>query len=234
MARPWKAVLFDAGNTLIHVDFVRVAEALGRHGAPCRAEDLVRAELHARMALDTAEVIARSNDRDRWWSYFGLICERVGIADAAVRDAVLHQLRDDHRSRNLWNRLAEGASETLAALRARGLRIGLVSNSDGSIGLLAEQLGLAPHFETIVDSHAVGVEKPDPRIFAIALERMGGLAPEECVYVGDLYHVDVVGAERAGMTPVLIDPGSLHADKPCRRIRGLDELEGCLTRGFEN
>ena len=220
----WKAVLFDAGNTLIHVDFERVAALLAEHGVPCDPPRLERAEHRARLRLDTAEVVSRTRDGDRWWSYFNLICEDVGAADAAVREKVLHRLRDRHRERNLWNRPAAGAIATLQALRSGGCRVGIISNSDGSIQELAEQLGLAPHVEVIVDSHVVGVEKPDPRIFSIALERMGGLAAAECLYVGDLYHVDVAGAERAGLTPVLIDPAGLHADKTCMKIRELGEL----------
>lgn len=228
--RRWKAVLFDAGNTLIHVDFARVAADLAEHGVACEPSDLERAESGARRILDTAEVVAGTNDRERWWSYFSLICERAGAADAAVRDRVLHRLRDRHRERNLWNRLAAGVIPMLERLRAMGFRIGVVSNSDGSIQRLAEQLGLAPHVEVIIDSHVVGVEKPDPRIFRIALERMPGLSPGDCLYVGDLYHVDVAGAERAGFTPVLLDPGGIHTDKSCLRIRELEELFAIVSQ----
>ncbi len=67
----------------------------------------------------------------------------------------------------------------------------------------------------VVDSGAVGVEKPDPAIFRIALER-AGVSAAEAMHVGDLFPVDVVGARRAGLEPVLLDPLGRYADRGCR------------------
>ena len=66
-----------------------------------------------------------------------------------------------------------------------------------------------------------------PRLFHVALERMGARA-DETAYVGDLYHVDVAGARAAGLHPVLLDPHGLHADKPCTRVTALAELARVL------
>jgi FMN phosphatase YigB (HAD superfamily) len=71
---------------------------------------------------------------------------------------------------------------------------------------------LAQYFDVLIDSKLVGFEKPDPRIFQPALAGLG-VAPEEALYVGDLYEVDVIGARRAGMAAVLLDPGGLHASR---------------------
>ena len=90
-----------------------------------------------------------------------------------------------------------------------------------------ERLAISCHFEVIVDSHEEGVEKPDPRLFRIALERTKA-RPETTAYVGDLYHVDAVGAREAGLFPILLDPAGLHADKPVCRISSLLDLESVL------
>ena len=79
-----------------------------------------------------------------------------------------------------------------------GVRTAVISNSNGSVRAILERLGLLPSLEFVLDSSAIGVEKPDPRIFRMALER-SGLAPDEAVYIGDIYSIDVVGARAAGM-----------------------------------
>ena len=97
----------------------------------------------------------------------------------------------------------------------------VVSNADGRVRGLLEAAGLAPHLEFVVDSAEVGVEKPDPRIFHAATEKLG-LTPAACAYVGDIYEIDVVGAERAGLTPVLIGDGP--APEGTRRVPDLPAL----------
>jgi putative hydrolase of the HAD superfamily len=78
-------------------------------------------------------------------------------------------------------------------------------------------------FDLVFDSHQEGVEKPDPRYFQIALDRSGAEAAGT-IHVGDLYHVDVVGARAAGITPVLFDVADLYPDADCRRVRSLTQL----------
>jgi FMN phosphatase YigB (HAD superfamily) len=89
-----------------------------------------------------------------------------------------------------------------------------ISNSNGTVAAILEGLDLARHLDFIIDSSQVGVEKPDPRIFHIALER-AGLAAAEAVYVGDLYSIDVVGARAAGLSAILMDPGACWGSRDC-------------------
>jgi putative hydrolase of the HAD superfamily len=88
----------------------------------------------------------------------------------------------------------------------------VISNSDGRVAEALDAVGLGEVFEVIVDSRIAGVEKPDPRIFHVALEGMQ-LAAADALYVGDLYEVDVVGARRAGMDVILLDPAGAHAGR---------------------
>ena len=87
-------------------------------------------------------------------------------------------------------------------------------------------MGLRPFFEFVLDSEVVGVEKPDPEIFLAATRRLG-LEPASCVYVGDLYPVDYLGAIGAGMDAVLLDPLDLH-DGRAPAVRTLAELVSWL------
>ena len=98
----------------------------------------------------------------------------------------------------------EGAAEALADLRRRGYRLGVITNWDSSArGILAAH-GLDGCFEQVVVSCEVGCEKPDRRIFDLAAGA-AGVRPAECLYVGDNYYVDAVGARGAGMEPVIVN-----------------------------
>jgi putative hydrolase of the HAD superfamily len=116
----------------------------------------------------------------------------------------------------------------LARLARSGRRLAVVSNAEGQVEQDLIAAGLGQYLETVVDSHRVGVSKPDPRIFAICLARLGAIA-DQCVYVGDVPAFDVVGAQAAGIAPILLDPHGLHdALHDVVRIRSLAELPGLL------
>jgi putative hydrolase of the HAD superfamily len=93
-----------------------------------------------------------------------------------------------------------------------------------------ERLGLASCFDCVLDSSDLGVEKPDPRLFEIALERSHA-SRDTTIHVGDLYHVDVLGARAAGLRSVLLDTANLYPDADCPRIRSLDELVAEIDAG---
>ncbi len=115
------------------------------------------------------------------------------------------------------------AFPTLRALRARGLRLAVVSNWDHRLVERCHELGLVDHFDAVVGSATVRCEKPDPSIFDRALDRLG-LSGEEVWHVGDLYLADVLGARAAGIEPVLLDRNDLLPEVDCRRIRSLREI----------
>jgi putative hydrolase of the HAD superfamily len=107
-----------------------------------------------------------------------------------------------------------------------GIRLGVVSNSEGHIEALLQHVGLGVHLELVVDSALEGVHKPDPEIFRRALTRLG-VEPRQAIYVGDIPAVDVGGARAAGMEGVLIDAFGHHrdyADAP--RVESVAELVG--------
>ena len=202
---PASTILFDAGNTLAFLDLARVAAALAAAGHPVDEAALETAEARARALMyRRAGAEPSLTDRGRWVVYVHEMLDAVAFP-AERRDEGRRALEDAHRETNLWRRVPEGTAEVLARLARRGFRLGVVSNADGRVRRLLEELRLAHHFGIIVDSHEVGVEKPDPRIFEVARAHFGEPA-ERCVYVGDFPGVDVVGARRAGMTPVLLDP----------------------------
>jgi putative hydrolase of the HAD superfamily len=222
------AVLLDAGGVLVDPEWARIAPVLAAHGIAVSAEALAEAEPHAKRQMDVGEHIARSTDASRQPSFFGLVLARAGWA-APVPDAVLSALRVEHARRNLWRRILPGVPEALGRLRASGLRLAVVSNANGTIDALFQDLGLDAYFDVQLDSYVEQIEKPDPRLFARALERLDVRA-ERALHVGDLYHVDVVGARSAGVAAALIDSGGLYEDADCPRFPSLPAFVDALLR----
>lgn len=216
-----KAVLFDAGNTLIWLDHPYVVELLREHGVETSVEGLMEAEYGAKLLFDE---LARStaDERTRGGMFFAAIFRGVGVEESAF-PALSQRLFARHAEKNLWGSVRARTAETLDELRRRGYRLGVISNADGRAEQALDAVGLRPHFELVIDSGLVGIDKPDPRIFHLAAERMG-VQPHEAVYVGDIYEIDVQGARAAGMQAILIDPLWKWDDRDCTRIRGLHDL----------
>lgn len=217
-------ILFDAGGTLVHADLRFIHKLLRQSGITATPQVIRRAECVSKQAIDRRMNAAIADtDETRRQPYFAAMLEHLGIApDQAA--ALLHQIEAEHQLRNLWRLMRPSTPQILQELRNRGLTLGVVSNSDGRIFSVLDHCGLAQFFQVIVDSHEVGLEKPDPRIFQFALNKTN-TQPEQAVYVGDIYSIDVVGAERAGLRPVLLDSvGSYAAEFPCKTIKHLRSL----------
>jgi HAD superfamily hydrolase (TIGR01509 family) len=147
---------------------------------------------------------------------------------SARTDEALAVLREYHQAQNLWEHVEPDVVPALAALRARRLRMVVVSNANGRLRHLFDRLDLTRWFDVLLDSHEWGVEKPDPRLFHLALAESGAAAART-VHVGDLYHVDVAGARQAGLAhAVLFDVAGLYDDADCPRVATLGELTGWL------
>ncbi len=220
-------VFFDAGGVLVTPNWDRVSAALAAHGVAVRADALLAADPLVRRDIDLG-LGGAASDRQRGWLYFSLILERCGVARSAGTDAALDDLQAYHSTHNLWERVPGGVRETLVELRGTGLKLVVVSNANGRLKALFERLDLARHFDVMLDSAEEGVEKPDPRLFELALARSAS-RPERTVHVGDLFHVDVEGARSAGVEGILLDPHDLYAGYDCTRIKDLRELPELLS-----
>jgi len=221
-----KAVLFDAGNTLLFLDHDRMAAAVGAVlGVPIDPARLAGAAGDAARAVERV----RGGDRDRARVYLEALFTGAGVP-AARMEEVRGCLERLHRENHLWCRLAGGTREALDRLRAGGLRLGVVSNSDGRVEEALAAAGLRDCFDVVLDSALVGVEKPNPAIFRAALAALG-VAPAEALYIGDLYDVDVLGARAAGMEAVLLVPDAAGPGPDCRRFSSLAALADDLLKG---
>jgi putative hydrolase of the HAD superfamily len=217
-----KALFFDAGGTLIHLDAPRICDLLS---AELRITASLEGFQHAqsiamqRVAALVAEGAGSTENLKR--EFYSMLLPRMGVRsdlDTAI-DCVLKLAQ----SEMLWRRTETDTARALERLKERGLRLAVISNSDGRIESAFHQAGLFDYFDFFIDSFLVGVEKPDPRIFHIALDR-ADVEACEAVYVGDLYSVDVAGAKAAGLAPVLYDPFGLNSETDCLKIRAIGDL----------
>ena len=223
-----RAVFFDAGNTLLRMDYASIARHLAERGRAVSAERVEEAELVARVRLDRDLAGGLSTESaDTHDRYLRHVLAGLGIADEVEIAGIARWRRDFNRPVGLWYLADPDAAAVLARVKARGLFVGVISNSNGMVRGIMEAAGLARHLDVIIDSGAVGVEKPDPRIFHLALEA-AGVPPAVAAYVGDLYSIDVVGARRAGLDAVLLDPGGHWGPRDCRVARGLADAARML------
>lgn len=229
MARPEAAarpelLFLDAGNTLVHIDHARIAAHLAADGIEVGVDRLRQAEWRTRAAMDTAAWAAGEDDASRWPQYIGRTLAAAGV-DPAGR---VESIRALDRAASLWTDVPDDVRRGLDRLGAAGIRMAVVSNSDGRVRGLLERAGLLGAFEFVLDSREEGVEKPDPEIFRRALARGRLDDAGRALHVGDIYHVDVAGARAAGIEAVLVDPGGLREGVDCRRVAGIEELAALL------
>ena len=221
------AVLLDVGGVFVLPDHAQVVAAGAGAGIDMDPGLLDAAHYAAIAAWD------RSTDVELWRPYVTAYFEAAGVP-AARLDGALPALVAAFRS-TIWSRPVAGAIAALRALARVGIPIGIVSNADGRVepllrGLGICQVGTGPGVEVgiVVDSTVVGHEKPDPRIFEIALRALG-VAPERTIHVGDSARADVAGAIAAGVTPVHLDPYRLCDGGGHAHVMGLADVVPLVT-----
>jgi HAD superfamily hydrolase (TIGR01549 family) len=219
----------DAGNTIVFLDHRACAEIVA--SALARVVDesaLERAEGVAKRRLDEGTLLPPLPDADitpSWGAFMATMVQLGTGVDAARAAECARALWREHRRFNLWRTVPDGLVDGVRALRKAGVPVVVVSNSEGQLEVLFERLGLGGEFDFVIDSYHVGVEKPDPRIFQIALERFG-VPAGDMLHLGDTFATDVVGARAASVRVALIDPfghyEGQYADVP--RVAGVAEV----------
>jgi putative hydrolase of the HAD superfamily len=228
LSSPVRTILFDVGNTLVFLDHGRLARILESQGHRRELARVRAAEHRARRCVAAAGSLAASGDDASRWLRF--LEELVGAAeiDGSEREAVRRAIHEAHREENLWRSVPDDTRPTLDALRDAGFRLGVVSNADGRVDSLLRDLALRDAFDVIVDSHRVGIEKPDPAIFALALAELDA-DPATSLFVGDSYAIDVLGARAAGMHAALLDPLGMAGAVDCIVIHALGEVPSLVN-----
>ncbi len=229
---PYRAVFFDAGETLVypHPSFPELlAQILRQEGHqidPATVRDKVHvvADIFTN-AASNGELWSTSPERSRrfWDRVYRRLLAELGVP---FGDGLARRIYSTFTDLGNY-RLFPDVLATLDRLCAAGLRLGVVSNFEEWLERLLESLGVSHYFDVRVISGVEGIEKPDQRIFLLALDRTGK-TPEESVYVGDSPSFDIEPARAVGMFAVLLDRRGRHPEHPGPRITTLEDLPNAI------
>lgn len=228
MSRRFDALLFDAGGVLVLPDPTVLGPLLAYYGGDAS----IAAHRRAHYAAMTAKATAGAVEAD-WIVYDLAYVRSVGVDESDAVEAA--ELLGMTRHAPLWRWTIPESRAALDRLAAAGVPMGVVSNASGQIeAVLARetcQVGDGPHvaMRVIIDSHVVGVTKPDPAIFDHALPHFAEFDRGRIAYVGDSVTMDIASARGAGLHPILVDPYDDHPAADFERITSLTQLADELT-----
>lgn len=211
------AITFDFGQTLAELDHEMLCRRVSERGLRL---DVERARAETPAAWRAYNEAKRSGlaGGDAWCTLMRTLVTRAGLCEAdgatsastARIDELASWLFEQQPGANLWRKPVPGMFELVSSLAAAGVPLGIVSNSEGRIAELCVELGIDRHFRAVADSGVLGIEKPDPKIFDYAAERLG-VPTHDLIHIGDAWEADVVGALAAGARAVWFAPDGERA-----------------------
>jgi putative hydrolase of the HAD superfamily len=228
----FRAVLFDVGETLVHPApsfpelFARIVRDAGFERDP---SSVVAASAAVMQGFSRASrdgilwTLTPESSREFWLGVYGRMLESLGLPAA---DGLREALYDGFTDLENYS-LFDDVTDALDGLRRSGVTLGIVSNFEAWLDDLLAVLGVRDVFRVRVISAVEGIEKPDPRIYRLALER-AGVPAREAAFVGDNPEFDVGPPAALGMFPVLLDRRARHPEHEGVRISDLQELAGVL------
>jgi putative hydrolase of the HAD superfamily len=218
-----KTIFFDVGNTLLFPNRERIHAPLVERGVDVKTEQLRDLERRIKNEFDSLMIEDGNHDHGFWRMFYTQLFNEIGVDDPVLCDRLINTIRNSAN----WDLILPGTREKLNEI-AKNYRIAVISNADGKIDAVLRRCNISDCFLSITDSGLVGYEKPHPEIFVQALKTLNA-APEESLYVGDVYSVDFLGATGAGMQAVLMDVSGAYADKGVARVESLDQLQEWLA-----
>ena len=195
-----KALGFDFGQTLGELDYDFLGQRLSERGV---GFDPSSGKAQGKRAWDIYGAKKHEGHAPAWRAM--MEAQLLGGGVPPERAAELSAwLWDEQPRQNLWRRPIPGMIELVRELKQRGTPIAIISNSEGHLAELVDQLGWSNDFDVVVDSGRLGIDKPDPRIFQHACAALG-VKPEQLLHVGDAWEADVQGALGASASAVWFD-----------------------------
>lgn len=220
-----KAILFDCGDTLVHLDPPRekiVLDFLHEEGVNIAISDVKLAYRIANFCLKQSSLNIRSTKekQDFFITYNMQLFKILGLSSKA--ESWAEKLLEKFTKYRRWVPFSD-IDPALRSLKLASFSLGVVANWDSGLSDLLEQLSISQLFTVILSSAEVGIEKPAPEIFLLAMERIG-TSSNGTYYAGNEYEIDVIGARGAGIKPILIDRDNALPYADCLRFPSLREM----------
>ena len=224
LANDFDAILFDAGGIFLLPDPTVLGPLLAYHGGD-PSEAAHRRAHYAGMAAKSA-----AGATEKFWEDYNIAYVRsVGVLDHEV--ALAADVLGRSRNAYTWRWPIPESLRALRGLHGAGKPMGVVSNASGQIaevlarsGVCQVGEGVGTPMRVIIDSHLVGVAKPDPQIFDFALAAFPGVDRARVAYIGDSVTMDIGGARAAGLHAILLDPHNDHPAADFDRLHSLEDL----------
>lgn len=225
MKQPY--LIFDAGGVLVFPDFHYLSLVAAEAGIQITVEQLFLAHCMLILDLDhrTKNLGYLADPFPN--GYIKTLLKGLQL-DPQILDRLAQTIEERNQDKSLWESTYPWVADTLKTLRSAGYGLSVISNADGRVELILESLGLRAHFDQVFDSHHLKVSKPDRRIFDIALDKLQ-LQPQNALYIGDVFYIDVWGANQAGIGCIHLDPKDLYQDWPGVHLPTIAQLPDWLT-----
>ncbi|MDR3136879.1 MAG: HAD family hydrolase [Coriobacteriales bacterium] len=223
-------VFFDAGNTLLRPaadeaqTFARLAAAMGAQVNLETVSSHIPTMYLLYDRLHSNDESFWQNDRRLraiWLEMYNHLGELTDVP-AKLRMQIAERAYEHYFSAQAWQPF-DDTLPALQALQKRGVRMGIISNWESTLKGIISGLGLSSYFDCIISSAEVGLHKPMPEVFELALTSLDA-RPEQSLHIGDTISADIHGARAVGITPVLIDRENQHAQADSLRIEDLRHL----------
>jgi putative hydrolase of the HAD superfamily len=232
------SVFFDVGNTLIFpspsvAELCReVIEAAGHEAPPMgeieRLMPLADRFYEERYWEDDSFWTKEQRAASMWTDMYEVLFTALGF-ERPVSVELAHAVYHAFGSAARWQAY-DDVKPGFKELKSRGIKVGLISNWDTRLADIFRDLGLTKYLDCIICSASVGLHKPDPRIFEVALSRVD-CAPKDAVHCGDHYFSDIIGARSVGITPVLMNRFEVELPADCLVVSSVEELVVAIDEG---
>jgi len=217
-------LIFDAGGTTVFPNTELLIQFARKYGITLTNENLYESYYRLINLLDTQDTFP-SNPWPN--GYTRAVLDVLGFSSPNASRMAL-DVNNYHQQKSLWTFTYPWAHTVLSKLTEMGYRMSILSNSDGRTRQIFDELNLSQYFEYIFDSKYLKCEKPDRRIFDIVLSQIS-IHPKNFLYIGDIYKIDILGANHAGIGEIHLNPLRLYRNHPGFHLDNKTFIESWLT-----